>query len=114
MQTILNSCAILLSLLTATGVFIHEAHVDRATYASIYARKQAVKTTPNAPAVADLVGIGADPHTHPEHNNRTLKGFSYKTPTIPPRESKMKRYLQQNIEPRGRHAFDNYSLPVVA
>lgn len=117
MNTIINAIAVFISLFTATGVFVHEARVDRVTATSAAIRtgalkKAPVKTNPNA-APSDA-NISADPHIHPDHGARTLRGFSYKSPTAPPRAQKMKRYLMQNIEPRGRHAFDNYNLPLVA
>lgn len=113
MNHILNTIAILISLSTAAGVFVHEAHVDRVTATSLAARhanhKKAIKTG----ATPTDANIGAEPHVHSDHGARTIRGFSYKTPTAPPREQKMKKYLLQNIEPRGRHAFDNYNLPLV-
>lgn len=107
MQTVINILGVILSLLTATGVFIHDARIDRATQAisAVSVKKAASKIT-----FSDLGLVGGD-HTHPEHNARTLKGFTYKTPSFPPREMRIKRYMMQNIEPRGRHAFDNYHLP---
>lgn len=110
MNTIIQSIAIIISLLTATGVFVHEAHVDRVTAATANARKAA--KNPKAPQTD--IKLGAEPHTHPDHGAKTLRGFSYKNPTALPREQKMKKYLLQNVEPRGRHAFDNYNLPIVA
>lgn len=108
MTTIFNTIGILLSLVTATGVFVHDAGIDKLAY-SIGNRD--AKRTSISPA--DLK-LATDPHVHPEHSHRSLKGFSYRTPSIPPRENKSKRYLMQNAEPRGRHAFDNYNLPIIA
>lgn len=107
MQQLLNIFGITLSLLTATGVFVHDARIDRATAAPLttVAKKAAAKFS-----FGDL-GLAGGDHTHPEHGARTLKGFTYKTPSYPPREMRMKRYMTQNIEPRGRHAFDNHHLP---
>lgn len=113
MNKLLNTFAIFISLFTATGIFVHEVHVDRATATSVAVRTGALKK-PGAPATPADANIGAEPHTHPDHGARTLKGFSYKSPTAPPREQKMKKYMMQNIEPRGRHAFDNHHLPLVA
>lgn len=113
MNKILNAIAIFISLSTATGVFVHEAHVDRVTATSIAARhahKKPVKTGTN-PADAN---IGAEPHVHSDHGAKTIRGFSYKNPISHPREQRMKKYLMQNVEPRGRHAFDNHNLPLVA
>lgn len=108
MNNLLNSLAIFLSLFTATGVLVHEAHIDRLATASNMSRKNY-----HASASPDLT-LGSDPHTHSTHGGRTLNGFTYKTPTVPPRETKYKRYLMQNVEPQGRHAFDNSNLPVIA
>lgn len=107
MQHVFNTFGVVLSLLTATGVFIHDARIDRATSAStIYT----VKKTSSKVTFSDLGLVGGD-HTHPEHNGRTLNGFTYKAPNYPPREMRVKRHMMQNIEPRGRHAFDNHHLP---
>lgn len=115
MKTLVNLLTVYLSLFTATGVFIHDGRIDRAV-TSTAQPGQAIhaKKLPNKNPVPDS---GPDPHTHPTHASAGLKGFSQKTnpnPSYPPRDAqKMKKYLQQNIEPRGRHAFDNYNLPVV-
>lgn len=107
MQKTINIFGVILSLLTATSVFIHDARIDRAAAApSLYTAKR----TTSKVTFSDLGFVGGD-HTHPEHNSRTLSGFAYKTPNYPPREMRIKRYLMQNVEPRGRHAFDNYHLP---
>ncbi len=107
MTKFINIFGIILSLVTATGIFIHDARIDKATYMSgEYLLKRNVVTTD--------AGTLAEAHVHPEHTQRTLNGFVYQSPSIQPRENKSKRYLMQNAEPRGRHAFDNYSLPIVA
>jgi len=107
MRTILNFFIILLSLCTATGVFIHDARIDRATsIVHDHVVRRAIQSGTD-------IGIASDVHTHPEKTGRTLNGFAYQSPSHPPREQKMKRYLQQKIEPRGRHAFDSYYLPIV-
>lgn len=110
MNTILNIITIFISLSTATGVFVHEVHVDRLTAASSHARKVKAGKTGGSSDIK----IGAEPHTHPDHSAKTIRGFSYKNPITHPREQKMKKYLMQNIEPRGRHAFDNHYLPLVS
>lgn len=108
MTKIINTIGILLSLLTAAGIFLHDARIDKAAYVSReYAYKHKIAS------VADL-GILSDSHIHPERAIRTLNGLTYQSPSIHPREDKTKRYLLQNSEPRGRHAFDNYYLPIVA
>ena len=107
MHTLFNTLGVILSLLTATGVFIHDARIDRAAVvpSTVSSKKAAAKVT-----LSEL-GLSGGDHTHPEHTSRTLSGFTYKTPNYPPREMRIKRYLMQNVEPRGRHAFDNHHLP---
>lgn len=114
MQQFIKSFTVFISLFTATGVFIHDGRIDRSLTTgtqpvqSVHAKKAPVKNP--------VPDSGPDPHTHPTHASAGLKAFGQKTnpnQSYPPREQKMKKYLQQNIEPRGRHAFDNYNLPVV-
>lgn len=108
MMKFINTIGIILSLLTAIGVFVHDTRIDKATYMSKeYSYKHGKTSTTDA-------GIMTDPHIHPERAQRTLNGLAYQSPSIHPREDKSKRYLMQNSEPRGRHAFDNYYLPIVA
>lgn len=109
MRKFINITLATLSLLTATGVFIHDGRIDRATSAlRPYAMRKSVDS-----GTSDL-GLSGNPHIHPERMGRTLKGFAYQSPSVPPRESRSKRYMMQNYEPRGRHAFDNYCLPLVS
>ena len=108
MTKVIHIITIMLSLVTATGVFIHDTGIDKLAFS--IGNRDSQRTSLS---VADLK-LATDPHVHPEHSSRNIKNLSYRTPSIPPRENKTKRYLTQNAEPRGRHAFDNYSLPVVA
>ncbi len=110
MQKLLNTFIVTLSLLTATGVFIHDGRIDRAASTT---RPTSMKHASDSGAAASDSGLAGNPHTHPEKAGRTLKGFAYQSPSINPRESRLKRYLMQNYEPRGRHAFDNHYLPII-
>lgn len=106
---ILSYFTIVLSLLTATGVFIHDARIDKATFGHGSAHYKR-----NVIASGTDIGLQSDAHVHPEKIQKTLRGFAYQSPSIHPRETKHKRYMLQNIEPSGRHAFDNYNLPIIA
>ncbi len=108
MKKLFNILAVALSLFTATGVFVHDARIDKVTG---YSMEPLYKKSASYSADSALI---AEQHVHPEHSQRTLNGFSYQSPSIQPRENKSKRYLMQNAEPKGRHAFDNYNLPIVA
>ena len=116
MQNIIHFFTFSISLATACGVFIHDGGIDRATNNTLRAsasNHSVVKSHSKAQAVD--AGVTTDPHTHPEHAGRTLlKGFSYKNPSTTPREKTSKRYMLQNASPRGRHAFDNHHLPLLA
>ena len=105
MRTLINNFVIILSLFTAPGVFMHDAQIEKVTASSHVA---------DGKVTHDSGMTASEPHAHPERTNSTLKGFAYQSPSIQPREQKLKKYLMQNIEPRGRHAFDNYYLPIVA
>lgn len=110
MQNILNYLVITLSLLTATGVIIHDARIDRAASASLLKRV----ASKHAPAQVDA-GITSDPHTHPHQSGKTLNGFTYQNPSFPTRaQQRIKKFMQQNQAPKGRHAFDNHNLPLIA
>lgn len=112
MQKLTNTIIVLVSLLTATGVFIHDGRIDRA--ASTLRPVNVKHSSDSGVASSSDSGLAGNPHTHPEKAGRTLKGFAYQSPSINPRESRLKRYLMQNYEPRGRHAFDNYYLPIIS
>ncbi len=111
MQKIINIVIATLSLVTATGVFIHDGRIDRAAST---VRPISFKHSSDSGAGSSDAGLAGNPHTHPEKTGRTLKGFAYQSPSVPPREQRAKRYMMQNYEPRGRHAFDNYYLPIIS
>ena len=116
MQQILHILTFSISLATASGVFIHDGRIDRAansTLRSSIGSHGPVQVQSNGQAVD--AGVHTDPHTHPEHGGRSLlNGFSYKNPSTTPREKTSKKYMLQNASPRGRHAFDNHHLPLLA
>ena len=102
MQNIFNQFIITLSLATATGIFIHDGRIDKA-----------VEYKP-LPLEVTAQKISTQPHNHSEHHGKPLSNASKQTPSRPPRVYRMKRYMLQNYEPKGRHAFDNCFLPVVS
>lgn len=111
LQKLLTLATMSLSLMTASGVFIHDAHVGQVSFGQPMAGYQnAIKPTKFS---ASDSGITTEAHPHPEHQNNTLRGFAYESPSYPTRESRFKKFVLQNNEPRGRHAFDNYLLPLL-
>lgn len=115
MTRLINTFIAVISLLTATGVFIHDGRLDKAATTSAgSAVVGGIVLQKMANGAPDL-SQGTDPHTHPDRGaGGLLRGFAYQSPSMPPREQKTKRYMMQNFAPRGRHAFDNYNLPIVA
>lgn len=116
MQKFLHYFALSISLFTACGVFIHDGRIDRATSSTLRPASPVQSASNRISKFQHIdAGVNTDPHTHPEKVGKSLlKGFSYQNPSVPPREQKSKKYMLQNQAPRGRHAFDNYHLPVVA
>ena len=82
MQKIINIVIATLSLVTATGVFIHDGRIDRAAST---ARPISFKHSSDSGANSSDTGLAGNPHTHPEKAGRTLKGFAYQSPSINPR-----------------------------
>lgn len=113
MQKIINVIIATLSLVTATGVFIHDGRIDRAA-STVRPVSFKHSTDSGAAGAASDSGLAGNPHTHPEKVGRTLKGFAYQSPSINVRENRLKKYMLQNAEPRGRHAFDNCYLPLIS
>ena len=106
---ILHIIAIAVSLTTATGVMIHDSRFDKAMDGHLSWKVD------NQPLKYDS-GSGPKPHVHPDNANVGSARFAQSqnaNPSFPPREQRLKKYLSQNIEPRGRHAFDSYHLPVI-
>lgn len=106
MQTLLTFSSIFLSLSTASGILIHDGHINQ------IGDSGHIQQVHDASAQA-RTDITYEAHPHPEHQGSTLNGFSYSSPSYPPRESKYKKFLLQNAVPRGRHAFDNSFLPLL-
>lgn len=108
-----NGLLAMVSLLTATGVFMHDTRVDKAALTAVSTpNKVRSSSAPIASRFSKF--ISADAHTHPDHNaaKSLISGFTHKAPSIHPREHH-RRHMLQKFEPRGRHAFDNYNLPVI-
>lgn len=107
----INSFVILVSLATATGIFLHDTRIDKA--ASVAALPIA---SVNAEAGAKLVHSSPnDFHNHIERGSvaRAVSVLHSSTPGIAPRVSEDKKHLMQRHISRGHHAFDNYNLPLM-
>ncbi len=108
----LNPLAILLTLSTATGVLVHDTHIDKAT-TTVLATPAAVT---NYDSNTKSIQFNSDFHTHIERGAtaQTLHSFRTHQPRITPRVTEDKKHLLQKHVTRGHHAFDNYNLPIVS
>ncbi len=106
--SILSPLAIILTFSTATGLFVHDMHIDTAAAAlSIPA------ATPTYDAVK-MAGFG-DSHTHVERGAmaQAVIDLQGQNPRIQSRIAEDKKHLMQKRAVRGYHAFDSYNLPMV-
>jgi hypothetical protein len=108
---LINPLAIIVSLSTATGVFVHDTKIDKATLAAL--------TSPVVSAAYESsvkqANIQPDLHTHAERNSLTQAVHDLKTqhPRIQPRGNEDKKHLLPKSVFRGHHSFDGYNLPIV-
>jgi hypothetical protein len=106
-NAILNPLAVLMSFSTATGVLVHDMHIDQAASAlAMPAQMASIDTTKS-------VNLGGADHTHVERASLSQSLHLHAAnQSIQPR-SEDKKYLLQKRVMRGHHAFDNYNLPIV-
>lgn len=107
LQVLLNPLSMLISVMTMTGVTVHDTNVDKAVTTAIYQAQ--VSSSNDGPTK-----IGNDPHTHSERGSLSQAVRDLKTshPRIQPRNDEKKHLLQKHAV-RGHHPFDNYTLPIV-
>jgi hypothetical protein len=110
-SNIINTTALLISLVTASSVFLHDTRLDKAAIA-------AVSTPADVTAMYQEQGSkllhASDAHTHVERVSlsQTVKDLSSGNPRVQPRNED-KKYMMQSRVRKGHHAFDNYNLPIV-
>lgn len=96
--------SLFVSLAALAGVAVHDTKIDRlaTTFAGIPAMMSHAENGPK--------GLSNDAHTHVERVS--LNESRSSTPRLAPRSDLKKHLMQKNV-PKGHHAFDNYSLPIV-
>lgn len=101
---------ILVSISTATGVFVHDTHLDKAAATALTMPAVMVYE-----ANTKQLNLAPDLHTHSERGSlsQTVHDLKTQNPRIQPRTQEDKKHLLQNRVARGHHAFDNYNLPIV-
>lgn len=107
-QTITTALITLLSLMTATSLVTHETGIDK-----LPKIKYSTGDLAHIEIIPETMRGG---HAHAEYNpgHSLINGFARHDPTAPPRTQFARKHMMQRVEPRGRHAFDNYCLPVIS
>ena len=107
----IHPLVILISLSTASGVFVHDTHIDKAAETAL-ALPAIMASYDNS---AKLAGLSAEAHTHVERSSlsQTVHAFNAHTPGLQPRATEDKKHLMQKHVGRGQHTFDSYHLPLV-
>ena len=107
LSSIFSPLAILLTFSTATGVLVHDTHLDSAAALSI------PTVAPSYDTVNKIAGFG-DAHTHVERGSmaQAIIQLQGQNPRIQPRIAEDKKHLMQKRVLRGHHTFDAYNLPL--
>lgn len=109
LQIIISQLAVVISLSTSAGIFLHETKVDKLASLAM--------TTPTAAyeKIADhgLMLLEGMPHTHSEGTSLTSASHVLRTsPSLTPRRDNDEKYRLQKRVSRGTHLFDSYYLPL--
>lgn len=105
----INIAAVAISLVTASGIFLHDTRIDRAATTAITVPTEVIAEATSTDK------LNWDAHTHVERLtfSQTVRDLqSSSNPRVQPRTDD-KKHLLQNRVMRGHHPFDNYNLPLV-
>lgn len=102
--------SILLSLITATGVFVHDTRIDKATLTVLSG--PAVSTSNEANV--KLVNHATDSHTHVERHtlSSALHQLRSDNPRVSPRSDEEKYHAAQKHLGFGNNPYDNSFVPL--
>ena len=103
---IFNTIVVAMSLSTVTGILLHDTRIDKMTATAF--------SLPSLVTYADVdkMAFKTDLHPHVERTSFS-KVVNEAHPRIQPRENYDRKHMMQKYTPKGHHAFDNYSLPIV-
>jgi hypothetical protein len=107
---IINPIAILISISTAAGVFVHDMKIDKMTLTAL----ALPAVIASYEASSKFAGLSPDLHTHAERSSlsQVVNDLKAQNPRIQPRTNEDKKHLMQKHAARGYHAFDSYRLPI--
>lgn len=105
----------LMSVSTATGVLMHDTHLDKAAVTAMYQQSSSASTStvthheiaPKSP-VPEL-------HAHAERGSlsQAVRDMKASNPRVQPRNHEDKKHLLQKRVAKGHHPFDSYNLPLM-
>lgn len=103
-----NIAAMLISLVTASGIFLHDTRIDKAA-TTAFTNPAIILTDANS---TDKL-MNWDAHAHEERSSfsQMIREVENTTPRIQPRDDH-KKHLLPNRVARGHHPFDNYNIPL--
>lgn len=108
---LLNPLAVIMSFSTATGILIHDMHIDTAASTAF----SMPSMTASYEANNKYMNLDGAAHAHVERGSlsQAIIDLKMQNPRIQPRVAEDKKYLLQKRVMRGHHMFDNYNLPIV-
>ena len=106
-QVLVHPLSAMISILTMTGVTVHDMNVDKVVSTAVYRPSETNDGS-------QLTRLGNDPHTHSERGSlsQAVRDLKASQPRVQPRNDGKKHLLQKHAT-RGHHPFDNYTLPLV-
>lgn len=111
-KTTTKYLSVIVAAMTFVGIALHDTKLDTMTRFAI--ALPAMVATYEGAQMLHL--FGGDAHTHVEKvsvSNLAGKHTAY-MPRVQIRRDETKKYRFNSGEPKGRYAFDNYNLPIIA
>lgn len=110
LSLLVTPLSIFLSLSTATGVFVHDTRIDKATLTVLSAPSISAGYQSNT----KLVNYATDSHTHVERHSlsQSLHELRSDNPRVQPRTNNEKKYVAQKNVGFGHTPFDSYAFPL--
>ena len=111
LPALLTPLSIAMSLSTATGVFVHDTKLDKATLTAITAP---VATVGVAAAGASMMHLSSELHTHAERLSlsQSVKDLNNQNPKVQPRSDKDRKDMKGKTDEDRQKLFDNNILPL--
>lgn len=111
LPALLTPLSIAMSLSTATGVFVHDTKLDKATMTAIAAPAATVGVMA---AGASAMHLSGDFHTHAERISlsQSVKDLNNQNPRIQPRSDKDRKNMKGKTDEDRQKLFDNNILPL--